>query len=87
MQSIPDDFWTWLSSFNGDDLAGMIAAACVCTVVAIGLVCLTVYQIHKSRAEHALKRELLDRGMSADEIATIIRATPPKCMPRGWTKN
>ena len=33
----------------------------------------------------ALKRELLDRGMSADEIATIIRAAPPKSLPRGWT--
>jgi hypothetical protein len=86
MQSIPDNFWAWASRLSSDDLTGLILAACVCVVVVIGFICLTIYHVHRSRAEHALKRELLDRGMSADEIATIIRAAPPKCLPRGWTK-
>lgn len=86
MHSISGDFWTWFSKFNAEDLTGLIAVVLVFSVAAVAVICFTVYSIHKSRAEHALKRELLDRGMSADEIATIVRAAPPKCLPRGWRK-
>ena len=87
MHSIyPGDFWSWFSKFNAEDITGFIAVVLVFSVAAVAVICFTVYSIHKSRAEHALKRELLDRGMSADEIATIIRATPAKCLPRGWRK-
>jgi hypothetical protein len=86
MNSIHVDFWSWFSKFNAEDVTGFIAVVLVFSVAALGVVCLTVYLIHKNRAEVAFKRELLDRGLSADEIATIIRATPPKSLPRGWTK-
>ena len=33
---------------------------------------------NKNRLDDALKRELLDRGMSADEIATVVRARPQR---------
>jgi xanthine/uracil permease len=86
MKSMPTDFWTWFSKFNADDVTGFVAVVLVFSVAAVGVICLTFYMVHKNRAEVALKRELLDRGLSADEIATIIRATPPKSLPRGWTK-
>ena len=86
MHSISGDFWTWFSKFNAEDLTGLIAVVLVFAVAAVAVICFTFYSIHKSRAEHALKRELLDRGMSAEEIATIVRAAPPKCLPRGWRK-
>jgi len=86
MQSLHVDFWTWISKFNGEDLTGLIAVVLVFGVAAVAVVCFTFYFVHKTRAEHALKRDLLDRGMSAEEIATIIRAAPPKCLPRGWRK-
>jgi hypothetical protein len=40
--------------------------------------------MHKHRSETELKRELVERGMSADEIATIIRAVAPEngCCPK-----
>jgi hypothetical protein len=39
---------------------------------------IVINSIHRRRTETELKRELLERGMSADEIATVIRATPKK---------
>ena len=80
------DFWSWFSKFNAEDITGFIAVVAVFSVAAVAVICFTIYMVHKNRAEVALKRELLDRGMSADEIATIIRATAPKSLPRGWTK-
>lgn len=35
----------------------------------------TIASVHKNRSEMILKREMLDRGMSADEIAKVIAAT------------
>jgi hypothetical protein len=87
MRSIPSDFWLWFSKFNAEDTIGLVAVVLVFSVAAVAVICFTFYSVHKSRAEHALKRDLLDRGMTADEIATIIRATPPKCLPRRWTKD
>ncbi len=78
MQSTPSDFWLWFSKFNSDDLAGLAAGILVVCAVIVGMICLTIYKIHKTRAEDALKRELLDRGLSATEIATIVGATSAK---------
>jgi hypothetical protein len=74
MQFAQSDFWSWFSKFNSDDLAGLTAGVFVIFAVIVGIICLTVFMIHKNRTEDALKRDLLDRGLSADEIATIITA-------------
>ncbi|MCA9230609.1 MAG: hypothetical protein KDA57_08155 [Planctomycetales bacterium] len=45
--------------------------------------------VHKRNAEYELKREMLDRGMSADEIAKVIEAGPATVFPRwvsSWCK-
>jgi hypothetical protein len=47
-------------------------------VAAIAIIGGVVYAIHKNRLENALKRELLDRGLSADEIATVVSAKAGK---------
>jgi hypothetical protein len=33
--------------------------------------------LHRRRVEEGLKRDLIDRGMSADEIVKIVEAAPP----------
>jgi H+/Cl- antiporter ClcA len=43
-----------------------------------GLLMRGISSIQKHRAELALKREMLERGMSADEIATVIAASSGK---------
>jgi hypothetical protein len=78
MRSTPNDFWLWFSKFNAEDLAGLTAGVLVIFAVIVGIICLTIYKIHQTRSENALKRDLLDRGLSATEIATIIGATPSR---------
>ena len=78
MKSVPGDFWMWFSKFNAEDITGFIAVVLVFSVAAVAIICCTFYMVHKNRAEGALKRELLDRGMTADEIATIINAKADK---------
>jgi hypothetical protein len=60
MQSVPGDFyfWSWIDKFSSEDLAGLMAGLLVVGAVTVGMICLTVYMIHKNRAEVALKREL-----------------------------
>ena len=33
--------------------------------------------MHRRRLENELKKEMIDRNLSSDEIATIIEAAPP----------
>jgi hypothetical protein len=43
----------------------------------VGIISKTVGSIHRHRAEMDLKREMIDRGMSADDIAKIIESAAP----------
>ncbi len=43
-----------------------------------------VSSIHRRRAETELKRELLDRGMNADEIARVVESTQPTDFLERW---
>jgi hypothetical protein len=74
MQSIPSSFWQWLSTLKSDDVVGLSICFVLAAVAAIAIICTAIYKIHKSRVDDSLKRELLDRGLGADEIATIINA-------------
>ena len=82
MHSISGDFWSWFSKFNAEDITGFIAVVLVFSVAAVAVICLTVYLVHKNRTEIALKRELLDRGLTADEIATVVSAKADRGFPR-----
>jgi hypothetical protein len=74
MQSVPNSFWMWLSTLKSDDVIGLTVMSALTVVAIIAIICTTIYKLHKTRADDALKRELLDRGLGADEIATIIKA-------------
>jgi hypothetical protein len=47
----------------------------ICTVVVF--VSSTLVSFHRRRLEAQMKREMIERGMSADEIVKIIEAAPP----------
>ncbi len=77
MHSDPTNFWMWLASLQSNERYGLIAM-CVAAVVAIAtFTIIMIYSMHKNRLEDSFKRELLERGMSADEIATVMNK-PPK---------
>jgi hypothetical protein len=73
---------TWvdvLMSIDSEQRWLLLVIAIGCAVgLILGFVALVmsgISSIQKQRAELALKREMLDRGMSADEIATVIAAS------------
>jgi hypothetical protein len=68
----------FLAKFNGGELIGFVAVA---GGILIGLVCglagiLTGCweKIRRTEIAAALKRDMLNRGMSAEEIRTVIEA-------------
>jgi hypothetical protein len=79
----------WASTFLGLDSdkrfilmivgIGCIMAAVIATV---GILSGVADQFHRRRMEAEMKRELLDRGLSVDEVATVIRAAPESAMGR-----
>jgi hypothetical protein len=79
MNSVPTNLWEWLAEIKPDDRIALcivlILFGATALVFAIGIISHTVQSIHHSRLESTLKRELLDRGLSVDEIAKVIAAT------------
>ena len=82
MQSTAPDvsFWQWVQSLPDPHVIVMPTFFILLALIITGW--LVINSIHRRRAENDLKRELLERGMSADEIATVIRAKP-SC---GWSR-
>ena len=80
--SEPVYFSEWVSALEPGQRTGMIALFIVAVVFTLMVLMLTIYKMHKNRLEDALKRELLDRGMSADEVATVVRARPTRGMSK-----
>ena len=78
MNSVPGSFWEWTSTLSSGERVGLVIFSIFAVVFTITIIVMTIYQIHKNRLEDSLKRELLDRGMSADEIATVMSKTPNK---------
>jgi sensor histidine kinase regulating citrate/malate metabolism len=74
----PVYFSEWISALGSGQRTGMIAMSIVAVVFITAILTITVYKMHKNRLEDSLKRELLDRGMSASEIAMVVRARPGK---------
>lgn len=80
MEPVPTTLWQFFMSLDPGMrfplLIVLIVFGTTGLVALVGIVAHTIKTIHQSRLDDALKRELLDRGMSADEIALMIRATP-----------
>lgn len=65
----------------------LISCLTVIVIVAVVLAFVAYWNISRHRAEVELKRELLDQGHTADEIATVIRATAEKRATRFGSYN
>jgi len=74
MQATPTRIWEWLPKLDDGDLTAIVILSIIAIVGIVAILCVMVYRIHKNRLEDALKRELLDRGMTAEEIATVINS-------------
>jgi hypothetical protein len=72
-------FWQWLQSGDTERMALIVMPLFFIVLAIIVTTGIVFIAVHRRRVEAALKRELLDRGMSAEEIATIIAATSTRC--------
>jgi hypothetical protein len=66
-----------LSKFDGGEIIGLIAVAGAFLCGILGICLGFYYQWHESRRTEimaGLKQELLNRGMSAEEIQTVLEA-------------
>ena len=74
----------WADEFLGFDanqrfVTVLVIIGCV-TGAIITLVCVllaAITSMHRQRHEANLKREMLDRGMSAEEVAKVVEASAP----------
>jgi hypothetical protein len=72
------------SFFDGLDSEGrtIVFAMILGTLVGIvGIIGSTINRIHRRNIETALKQDMLDRGLSADEIERVLAAKSPD-LPR-----
>jgi hypothetical protein len=74
----------WANEFFGFDphqrfVVVLVVVGCVTGVIIslAGIAAGVANAVHRRRLEESLKRELLDRGMSADEIVKVVEAAPP----------
>jgi predicted RNA methylase len=65
----------------------VVVIGCVTGVIctAVLFISSSVVSIHRRRTEIEIKREMIERGMSADEITKIIEAvSPPEDATQRW---
>jgi hypothetical protein len=74
----------WADAFFGFNegqrfvlLLVVIGCATAIVISAVGFINRMISSVHRHRVDAELKRELLDRGMSADEIAKVIESASP----------
>jgi hypothetical protein len=80
MQSSPTNFVEWMNALGPGERVPLLFIGSILGVFAlvftVTIISIIVYGMHKNRLADALKRELMERGMSAEEIATVISAKP-----------
>ncbi|NOY41441.1 MAG: hypothetical protein GXP26_06350 [Planctomycetes bacterium] len=77
--SIPSANTESFFGLGTDELVVLIVAigcTTVVLIVATVIISAMVGSVHRRNAEYDLKREMLDRGMTAEEISQVIEATP-----------
>lgn len=90
MNSVPGSMWEWMGAMQSDERFVLcvvtIVFGTVASVLMVAIVAYVVRRIHQSRLDDSLKRELLDRGLSVDEIAKLVGplrgGKPPRPVPR-----
>lgn len=78
MNATPSNLWEFLMTFDPSMRFPLVIVSIVfgtvLLVIIVVIVATTITSVHKHRLEDALKRELVDRGMSAEEIERIVKA-------------
>jgi ABC-type dipeptide/oligopeptide/nickel transport system permease subunit len=75
----------WADVFSGLDASRLfvlliVVIGCVTGIILglAGIICSALDSAHRRRLEAEMKRDMLDRGMSAEEIERVIQAATPE---------
>jgi hypothetical protein len=68
----------FLSRFRSDEIIGLVAIVCSLLCLASPIIAICWYKTHKNSTTAALKQDMLNRGMSADEIKIVLEAGEKK---------
>ena len=81
----------WSEQFSGLEQSQrfvllIVAIGCLTIIIVstVAIVSTLIDTMHKRRVETEMKRELLDRGMSADEVARVVESAQPKDFLERW---
>ena len=78
---IPNMIKDLLSNVSPDDVFPLIIVSIGCMtaiVITIGIaITSTINAIHRRNATNRLKREMLELGLSSQEIEQVVQAAPP----------
>ena len=78
MQATPTNVWQFLMTIDADERFPLAVVAIVfgtlLLVAFVAIIAGTIRSMHKHRLDDALKRELIERGMEAEEIERIVSA-------------
>jgi len=62
-----------------EDAGHIIGTIAVCICVAIVIIAVQWRKMRQAEIDAALKQEMIQRGMSANEIATVLEARSKRC--------
>ncbi len=68
------DISSYYQDMNGWGRILLAAVVLAAVVFVVGFIVLLINLIHRRNSEMAIKREMIERGMSADEIERILGA-------------
>jgi hypothetical protein len=71
------DLSSYIEGMNGEDRTLVVAMILGTVVGIVAIIGSTINRMHRRNAEIALKQDMLDRGLSADEIERVLAAKSP----------
>jgi hypothetical protein len=81
----------WFYEMGADYRFVLTMTAIICiTVVIIAVVAIVsavIHSMHRDRMQAELKRDMVDRGMSGEDISLVIESRPPEGFLDRWAAN
>jgi len=68
-------------------MLSVIGCLTIAVVAIVAIVSGVVQSIHRERVESDLKRDMLDRGMTGEEIARVVESRTPESFLDRWASN
>jgi hypothetical protein len=68
------DLSSWVSGVNGDGRVVLLLSVLGAVIAIVAIVATYADKIHRRNAELQIKRDMLERGLSVDEIERVLAA-------------